>query len=55
MMPHLPLRGRMKRTWMEVVTLNLKKCNLSKALVLDRSECGNRVHVAAPTIVGTRL
>lgn len=54
-MPDPPLRGRMKTTWMEVVTLDMKKCNLSKTLALDRSECRNIIHVPAPTIVGTRL
>ena len=32
-------RGRTRRTWMEVVQLDLKKCNLSKDMVQDRSEC----------------
>ena len=29
-------RGGMKRTWMEVVKIDLKKCNLSKDLIWPR-------------------
>ena len=48
-------RGRPKRTWIEVVKINMKKCNLSKDLAQDRSEWRNRIRVADPNIVGTRL
>ena len=48
-------RGRPKRTWMEVVTIDLKKSNLSEDLALDGSERRNRIHVACRNIVGTRL
>ena len=41
-------RGRLKRTWMEVVTIDLKKCNLSKDLAWDALECRNIIHVAEP-------
>ena len=35
-----PLRRRVwpKRTWMEIVTIDLKKCNLSEDLAQDRLE-----------------
>ena len=48
-------RGRPKRMWMEVVKINTKKCNLSEDLARDRSEWRNRICVADPNIVGTRL
>ena len=35
-------RGRPKRTWMEVVKINMMKCNLSEDLAQDRSEWRNR-------------
>ena len=47
--------SRLKRPWMLVVTTDLKKCDLSKALAQDRLECRNIIHVASPNIVGTRL
>ena len=31
-------RGRTKRTWMEVVKIDMKKCHFSKDLAQDRSE-----------------
>lgn len=31
-------RGRQKRTWMEVVKIHLKKCNLCEDLAQDRLE-----------------
>ena len=40
-------RGRLKRTWIEVVKVDLKKCNLSEGLAQDRSEWRNKIHVAA--------
>ena len=48
-------RGRLKRTCMEVVQMDLKNYNLSKDLAQDRSEWRKRIHVAYPSIVGTRL
>ena len=39
------VRGRPKRTWMEVVKINMRKCNLSKDLAQDRSEWRNKIHV----------
>ena len=47
-------RGSPKRTWMEVIIIDLKKCNLSKDLALDISKWRKRIHVAGPNIVGTR-
>ena len=44
-----------KRMWMEVVTIDLKKCNLSRELAPDRLEWRNRIHIANPNIVGTRF
>ena len=40
---------------MNVVKIDMKKCNLSKDLIQDRLEGRNRIHVADPIIVGTRL
>lgn len=40
--------GRPKRTWIKVVRLDLKKCNLSEDLAQDRSEWKNRVYVVNP-------
>ena len=48
-------RGRVNRMWMRVVKIDLKKCNLSEDLAQDRSEWRNRIHIANPNIVGTRL
>ena len=48
-------RGRPKRTWMEVVKIDMKKCNLSEDLAQDRSKWRNIIRVADPNIVGTRL
>ena len=48
-------RGRPKMIRMEVVKIDIKMCNLSKDLVQDRSEWRNRIYVANPNIVGTRL
>ena len=48
-------RGSPKRMWMEVVKIDLKKFNLSKDFTQDRSEWRNRIQVADPNIVGTRL
>ena len=44
-------RDRPKRTWMEMVKIDLKKCNLSKDLVEDRSEWRNKINVVDPHIV----
>ena len=46
-------RGRLKRT--EAVKINIKKCNLSEGLTQDRSEWRNKIDVANPNIVRTRL
>ena len=48
-------RGRLKRMWMEVVKIDMKKYNLSKDLAHDGSEWRNRIHAADSNIVGTRL
>ena len=44
-----------KRMWMEIVKLDMKKCNLYEVLAYDRSEWRNEIHVADRSIVGTRL
>jgi hypothetical protein len=44
-------RGRLKRTWMKVVKINMKKCNLSENLAQDRSEWRNRIRAADPKIM----
>ena len=49
------VRGRPMRMWMEVVRLDIKKCNLSKDWAQDRLEWRNMIHVANPNIVGIRL
>ena len=45
-----PLRGsgRLKRMWMELVKMDMKKCNLSEDLSQDRLEWRNEIHVADP-------
>ena len=43
------------KTWMEIVIIDLKKCNPSKDLVYDKSEWRNKIHAADPNIVGTRI
>lgn len=48
-------RGRLKRAWIEVVKMDLKKCNISKDLAQDRPEQRNIIHIVDPHIVGTRL
>ena len=48
-------RSRSKGTWMEVVKIDMKKCNLSEDLAQDRSEWRNKICVADPNIVWTRL
>lgn len=45
----------MKRTSMEVIRIDLKKCNLYKYLARDKSEWTNITHVAEPNTVATRL
>ena len=40
---------------MEVVKIDLNKCNLSEDLARDKFEWRNKTHVADPNIVGTRL
>lgn len=48
-------RGRVKMTWMEVVRIYPKKCNLFEDLALDRPEWRNSIHVADYNLVGPRL
>ena len=48
-------KGRLKRTWMKVVRLHMKKYNLSEDLAQDKPALRNIIHVADPNIVGTRL
>ena len=48
-------RDRPKRMWVEVVKINKKKCRLSKDLAQDRLEWRNKIHIADPNIIGTRL
>ena len=48
-------KGKPKRTWMEPVKIYLKKCNLFKDLVKDRSEWRNIIHAVNPNVVRTRL
>ena len=42
-------RGRPKRMWMEVLKMDIKKCNLSGDLAQDKSEWRNRIRVTNPT------
>ena len=39
-------RCRPKRMWMEVVKIDLKKCNLSEDLAQDKSQWKNKIHIA---------
>ena len=48
-------RGRPKRSWMEVVKIDIKKCNLYEDLAQDRLVWRNKIRVANPNIVRTRL
>ena len=50
-----PKKGRPKRIWMEVVRIDLQKCNLFEDLAHDRLEWRNKIHVADPNIVETRF
>lgn len=47
-------RRRSKRTWMEVLEIDFKKCNLPRYLAHDGSKWSNKIHVASPNTVGTR-
>lgn len=47
--------GRLKSTWMEVVKIDLEKCNLHEDLAPHRLKFRNRIHVAEFNIVVTRL
>ena len=51
-----PLRGmsRPRRMLMEVVNIDMRKCNLSEDLTQDRLEWSNKICVDA-NIVGTKL
>lgn len=51
-------RGGLKGTWMEVVTMDLKKCNLSDDLaqnMIKIKKQNSYRHVANTNIVGTSL
>ena len=48
-------RGRPKRTWIEAIKTDMKKCNLSEDLTKDRLDQRNKMHVADSNTVGTRL
>ena len=52
-----PSRGmdRLKTTWMEVVTIDHKMCNLYEDLTRDRLKWRSSFDVADLIIVGTRL
>eukprot|EP00268_Persea_americana_P015122 TRINITY_DN16862_c0_g1_i2.p1 TRINITY_DN16862_c0_g1~~TRINITY_DN16862_c0_g1_i2.p1 ORF type:complete len:109 (-),score=11.66 TRINITY_DN16862_c0_g1_i2:684-1010(-) len=39
-------RGRPKRTWMEVIKIDLQKCNLCEDLAHYRSELRNKIRIA---------
>jgi len=54
-MAHQGRRGMPKRTWIEVVTIDLKKVQPIQGLAQDKSEWRNRIHVAHPNLVGIRL
>ena len=47
--------GWPKRTWMNVVKIDMKKYNLSKYLAQNRLKWKNRIHVADLNRVETRL
>lgn len=47
-------RDRPKKTWMEVVRIDLTKCNILEDLAQDRSECKNRIHAADPSTIRIR-
>lgn len=50
------IRDWLKRTWMEVVRLDLKKCNLFENLAQDRLEWRDRnSYIVDPNIVVTRF
>ena len=42
-------RGRPKKKWMEVVNIDMKKCNLSKGLTQDILEWRNKICLPDPT------
>ena len=44
-----------KRTWLEVVKMDTRKCNLTDNLAQDKMEWRNIIRVADPNIVGPRL
>ena len=48
-------RDRPRRTWMKVVKIDMKKCNLAEYLAQDRLEWRNKIRIADLNIVGTRL
>ena len=48
-------RSGLKRTWMDVVQIYMKKCNLSEDLAEDRSQRRNEIRIADPNIVETML
>ena len=46
-------KGKPKKTWMEIVKIDLKMCNLSEDLAQDRSEWRNKIHVVDHNTGGT--
>ena len=48
-------KGGPKRTLIEAIKIDLKKCSLLEDLAHDRLERQNRINVAEPNIVGMRL
>ena len=52
-----PLRakGRSKKTWMVVVKINMKKCNLFQNLVQDRLKWKNEIRIANFNTVETKF
>ena len=46
--------GRTKRTWKEVLIIDLKECKLSEDLALDRSKWRNKIHIVDPNTVGIK-
>ena len=49
---HPRKRDMPKRTWMELVRLDLKKCNLLEELTIDRLEWRRGIYVADPIQLG---
>ena len=43
------VRGRPKKTWIEVITKDMNMLNITKNLIYDRQRWRNRIHAADPT------